>query len=277
MLRTFKADLHVHTCLSPCADLDMSPRAIVDRSVELGIDMIAITDHNSAENVHAVMKAAEGTRLIVFPGMEVTSKEEVHLLGLFNSLDDALTFQQAVYDHLPGENDEEAFGMQVIVNEDSDVLGFNPRLLAGATEFTTDQIVEGIHRLNGVVIASHVDRETFGIIGQLGFIPDGLPLDALELSRNTSPLMAKRRFPGYAHWTYVRSSDAHFVHDIGRATTLYMLCDPELGELKRALRGEEGRRVVEEEEAAGDLPRIKKRSFGGFSYARPVAAHTGYC
>ncbi len=277
MLRTFKADLHVHTCLSPCADLDMSPRAIVRRSVELGIDMIAITDHNSAENVEAVVKAAAGTSLIVLPGMEVTSKEEVHLLGLFGSLGDALAFQQAVYDRLPGENNEEAFGMQVIVNEDSDVLGFNPHLLSGATELTTEKIVEGIHRLNGVAIASHVDRETFGIIGQLGFIPDGLPLDALELSPNTTPPMARRRFPGYAHWTYVRSSDAHFVHDIGKATTLYMLCDPEVGELKKALRGEEGRRVVEEEEAAGDFPRVKKWSFGGYSHARPVAAHTGYC
>ncbi len=277
MLRTFRADLHVHTCLSPCADLDMSPRAIVNRALGRGIDVIAITDHNSAENVNAVMKAAEGSNLIVLPGMEATSKEEVHLLGLFESLGDALAFQQAVYERLPGENDEEAFGMQVVVNEDGDVLGFNPHLLAGATEFSTDQIVEGIHRLNGVVIASHVDRETFGIIGQLGFIPEGLALDALELSPNTSQLEAKRRFPQYGHWTFVRSSDAHFLDDIGKATTLFLLSEPRVGELKKAFRREEGRRVIEEQACAVDLPRTKQRSFGGFAYARPVAAHIGYC
>lgn len=277
MLRTFKADLHVHTCLSPCADLEMSPRAIVTRALEKGIDLIGITDHNSSENVPALMKAAVGTGVTILPGMEATSKEEVHLLALFDSLSQAFSFQQTVYDHLPGENDQEAFGMQVVVNEESDVLGFNPRLLAGATELTTDQLVEAIHSLNGVVIASHIDRETFGIIGQLGFIPEGLPLDALELSPNTSLSEARRRFSNYAHLTFVSSSDAHYLRDIGKVTTLLLLAEPTARELKKAFVCEEGRRVIPEDGATVDPTHAKTRHSGGIPYARPVAAYIGHC
>jgi len=134
MLRLFRADLHIHTCLSPCADLNMGPRAIVNKARQHGLDVIGICDHNSSENVPAVVRAARDTNLKVLPGMEVTSKEEVHVLALFDTLERALRLQEIVYEHLPGENDAEAFGPQVVVNEDHDVLGFNPRLLAGATE-----------------------------------------------------------------------------------------------------------------------------------------------
>lgn len=275
MLRTFRADLHVHTCLSPCAALEMSPRAIVARALAQGIDMLGITDHNSAENVPALLKAAASTRLAVLPGMEVTSREEVHLLALFGSTDEVLAFQQTVYDHLPGENDEKVFGMQVVVNADHDVLGFNSRLLAGATELTTDQIVATVHALNGVVIASHIDREAFGIVGQLGFIPEGLALDALELSPNTSWREARRRFPEYAHWAFVRSSDAHFVRDVGRVSTRFVLAEPDLGEMKKAFRREEGRRVIEEEGVVVHPRSGERRRWGEARYARPLLAHFG--
>jgi PHP family Zn ribbon phosphoesterase len=277
MLRTLKADLHVHTCLSPCADLGMSPRAIVKQALERGIDLIGITDHNSSENVPALMKAAQGTSLTVLPGMEATSKEEVHLLALFDSVSKAFAFQQIIYEHLPGENDQEAFGMQVVVNEESEVLRFNPRLLAGATDLATDQIVEAIHSLNGAAIASHIDREVFGIIGQLGFIPEGLSLDALELSPNTSPSQARQLFPDYARWAFVCSSDAHYVSDIGKVTTLFLLAEPKVRELKKAFRREEGRRVVQEDGATVDPARMKPKEPGGILYARPLAACFGHC
>lgn len=277
MLRTLKADLHVHTCLSPCADLEMAPRAIVQRALERGIDLIGITDHNSAENVPALMKAAQGTGLTVLPGMEATSREEVHLLALFDSVNKAFKFQQIIYDHLPGENDPEAFGMQVVVNEESEVLGFNQHLLAGATELATDQIVEAAHSLSGVVIAAHIDRETFGIIGQLGFIPKGLTLDALELSPNTRPSQARQRFPDYAKRVFVCSSDAHYLNDIGKVTTLFLLAEPKVRELKRAFLREEGRRIVEEGEAAVGPEEMRPKEPGGILYARPLAACVGHC
>jgi PHP family Zn ribbon phosphoesterase len=249
----------------------MSPRAIVQQALEKGID------HNSSENVPALMKAAQGTGLTVLPGMEATSKEEVHLLALFDSATKAFAFQQIIYDHLPGENDQEAFGTQVVVNEESEVLGFNQHLLAGATDLTTDQIVEAVHSLNGVVIASHIDREVFGIIGQLGFIPEGLSLDALELSANTSPAQARQRFPECAHLAFVFSSDAHTVSDIGKVTTLFLLAEPKVSELKKALRREEGRRVVQEGGATVDPAGMKPKDPGGILYARPLAACVGHC
>jgi PHP family Zn ribbon phosphoesterase len=244
MLRTFKADLHIHTCLSPCADLRMGPRTIVERATERGLDVIGISDHNSSENAPAVVNAARNTALKVLPGMEVTSREEVHILAVFDSVDSALRLQEIVYEHLPGENDAESFGSQVVVNEDHDVLGFNRRFLAGATELAVEQVVESICGLEGLAIASHVDRETFGIIAQLGFIPAQLRLDALELSANISLVEARRRYPEYAGFAFVRSSDAHFVADVGKTWTSLLLSEPTTREIRKALHGEDGRRVM---------------------------------
>jgi hypothetical protein len=246
MLRIYRADLHVHTCLSPCAELNMGPKAIVDKAVQRGLDVIGISDHNSSENALAVMNAARNRNVRILPGMEVTSKEEVHILAIFDSLDNALRLQTIVYEHLTGDNDPEAFGLQVVVNEDHDVLGFNNRLLAGATELSVEQVVDSICYLEGLAIAAHVDRETFGIIGQLGFIPGELRLDALELSAGTSLEQARRRFPQYAHRTFIRSSDAHSVGDIGKVWISLLLDEPSTREIKKALRGEDGRQVVPE-------------------------------
>jgi hypothetical protein len=246
MPRVFKADLHIHTCLSPCAELNMGPKTIVEKALRQGLDVIGISDHNSSENVSAVMRAARDKNLTVLPGMEVTSKEEVHILAVFDSVDRALQLQEIVYEHLPGENDAEAFGLQVVVNEDHDVLGFNPRLLAGATQLSVDEVVDRISGLEGLAIAAHVDRETFGIIGQLGFIPGELHLDALELSPNTSPEQARRRFPECAGYAFVRSSDAHCATDIGKVWTSLLLCEPSAQEIRKALHGEDGRGVVAE-------------------------------
>jgi PHP family Zn ribbon phosphoesterase len=222
----------------------MGPKAIVDKAIRCGLDMIAISDHNSSENVPAVVRAARDRNVTILPGMEVTSKEEVHILAVFDTVERALQLQEMVYEHLHGENDPEAFGLQVVVNEDHDVLGFNNRLLAGATELSVEQVVDSICGLEGLAIAAHVDREAFGIIGQLGFVPEGLHLDALELSANTSFEEAKRRFPEYADFAFVRSSDAHSATDIGRVWTSLLLSEPSTREIRKALRGEDGRRVV---------------------------------
>ena len=261
MLRIFKADLHIHTCLSPCAELSLGPKAIVDKAVQCGLDVICISDHNSSENTSAVMKAVGNRSVKVLPGMEVTSKEEVHILAIFDSLDNALRLQTIVYEHLPGENDPEAFGLQVVVNEYHDVLGFNNRLLAGATELSVEQVVDSISDLEGLAIAAHVDREAFGIIGQLGFIPGELRLDGLELSANTSPEQAGRRFPQYAGRGFIRSSDAHSAGDIGRVWTSFLLDEPSAREIKKALRGEDGRRVVPEH--AGGCASLREQQVSG--------------
>ncbi|UCF09839.1 MAG: PHP domain-containing protein, partial [Candidatus Bipolaricaulota bacterium] len=155
MLSVTAVDLHIHTCLSPCASLDMTPRKIVRRACERALGMIAVTDHNSAENAAAVMAAARDTALCVIPGLEVTTAEEAHVLGLFAELEAALSLQEIVYRHLlPGENDEDLFGMQVVANENDEVEGLNKRLLIGATSLTVNQLVEAIHEREGLAVAA---------------------------------------------------------------------------------------------------------------------------
>jgi PHP family Zn ribbon phosphoesterase len=243
MLRPFKADLHIHTCLSPCTELDMSPKGILTAAKKKEIDIIGICDHNSSENSLAVMNAAKKMNINVFPGMEVTSLEEVHVLALFDRIENALKLQENVYENLPGENDENAFGMQVIVNENEEVLGMNNKLLIGATTIPLEKIIKTIHSLNGIAIASHIDRESFSIIAQLGFIPDNLELDALEISPGITTQEAKKRYSDNYPITY--SSDAHYPDDIGKAFTSFLLEDGTLAEVKKALKNEDGRKLIQ--------------------------------
>ncbi|MFB0516657.1 MAG: PHP domain-containing protein [Candidatus Neomarinimicrobiota bacterium] len=246
-MRVIHADLHIHTCLSPCAELEMSPKRIVDEALSKGLDMIAICDHNSGENLAAVIEAAHPTSLVVLPGMEITSKEEVHIAGLFGNLGDAARIQALIYEHLEGENDEAAFGLQVVVEADGTVAEFNNRLLIGATDLSLEHIVEAIHSHNGLAVAAHIDREGFGIIGQLGFIPADLSLDALEVSSRMSLKEAAATFEQYGHYPFLRSSDAHVLRDIGKGHTPLSVEEVSFAELKMALKSENGRGVCYEE------------------------------
>jgi len=245
MLKCFRADLHIHTCLSPCADLTMSPKRIINTGLVKKLDIIAVCDHNSAENVHAALNASRNTRLTVIAGMEITSAEEVHVIALFATYDAVHALQELVYENLTaGENDEALFGAQIIVNASDEIEGYNKRLLIGATSLPIKRIVDEIHRLGGLAIASHIDREAYSIIGQLGFIPDDLELDALEISSSTTIAAAIERFPQIKKYTLISSSDAHYLDDIGKATTQFTIEKPTLEELRKAFRDVGGRRVV---------------------------------
>jgi len=242
MLRPFKADLHIHTCLSPCTELDMSPESILTAAKKKGLDIIGICDHNSSENSPGVFNAAKGMPIKVLPGLEVTSLEEVHVLALFDNLEAALGLQGHVYANLPGENDEEAFGRQVVVNEKEEVEGFSNRLLIGATTIPLEEVVRLIHSFGGLAIAAHIDREAFSIIGQLGFIPKNLALDALEISPRIPIEEAMKTY--LYDYPITCSSDAHYPGDIGKGSTTFLLEEASLAEIRKALRNEEGRKLI---------------------------------
>lgn len=242
MLRLFKADLHIHTCLSPCTELNMSAHGILTAAEKKGIDILGICDHNSSENSLAIMKAAEKTQIHILPGMEVTSEEEVHVLALFDDIEDAQKLQEHIYRNLPGKNDEETFGMQVLVNDKEEVMGFSDKLLIGATTIPLDEVLRLIHDLNGLAIASHIDREAFSIIGQLGFIPDNLGLDALEISPSITPEEAKKKYA--YNYPITSSSDAHHPDDIGKSYTTFLLQEGTVIEIKKALKNEDGRKLI---------------------------------
>ena len=244
LLKKFRADLHIHSCLSPCSDWDMSPKQIVEKSLEARLDLIAICDHNTAENAASAIREGARQGISVLPGMEVCSKEEVHLVTLFKKIEDTLKMQEYVYAHLPGENQPEVFGHQVVADEHDHVLGENPHLLIGATHLGLLEIVEKVHHLDGICISSHVDRPSYSLIGQLGFIPEDLHLDAVEVSYRTPLDKARTAIAGIKGYPCVTASDAHFLKDIGKAWTEFILAAPTLEEIRMALAGTEGRRIL---------------------------------
>jgi hypothetical protein len=209
----------------------------------MNIDMIGICDHNSAENAPAVMKAAEGTPLTVLPGLEVCTSEEIHLLALFETVAQAFALQALVYDSLPGENDPDVFGLQVIANERDEVEAFQQKLLIGAAALPIDRVVDEIHRLGGLAIASHVDRKSYSVISQLGFVPEGVRFDALEISRHAGAEELRTLHPTTAVFPLVRNSDAHRLEEIGKDVSEYLLEGAAFGELCKALHNRDGRTV----------------------------------
>ena len=243
-LKNFKADLHIHSCLSPCGDWDMSPKGIIQKSQDAGLDLIAICDHNTIENAGVVMHEGKKQGLQVLPGMEVCSKEEVHILALFQDLDPARKMQSYVYANLPGENKPEVFGCQVIANENDEVLGENPRLLIGATRLGLYDIVKKTHEFGGLCICCHVDRPAYGIINQLGFIPADLALDGVEVSRHVKLADAHKTVAGIEKFSCITNSDAHFLEDIGQVWTVFKMAEPTIAEIRKSLLQQEGRRIL---------------------------------
>lgn len=238
-------DLHVHTGLSPCASEEMSPPGIVRQATARGVDILAVTDHNSAANALAVMTAGRRTGLTVVPGMELQTREDVHLLCLFESFDAALEWQEEIYRRLPArENREDVFGPQWLYDDEGRVVGKLARLLSTAAAISLEEAVEGVGSRSGVAIPAHIDRPGYGLLGQLGFVPPGLGVKACEVSRQADLQAVRARSPGLQTMELVCFSDAHQLSDIGDSRTTLWLAAPTLGEIEKSLEGSAGRRVA---------------------------------
>ena len=242
-MKQFRADLHVHTVLSPCAEVEMIPPLIVQRALEKEINLIAITDHNASANVRAVQKAAEGTSLTVLPGMEVQSREDVHLLTLFESPETLDAWQTQVDRALPNlPNNSDYFGEQFIVDETGDFLRGEPRLLLTSTSFSIDEIFQRVRELGGMVIPAHVERTSYGLFPSLGLISDEWQLPALEISSNTTAEKAAVKFPALLKYPLIQSGDVHRLDEF-LGTTVFTLATPTVMEIGMAFHNIDGRKV----------------------------------
>jgi 3',5'-nucleoside bisphosphate phosphatase len=240
-LHPYRAELHLHTVLSPCAEIEMLPPLIVEECLERGLQLIAVTDHNASANVAAVQQAAAGTGLVVLPGMEVQTREEVHVLCLFDALEQLLAWQETVDRSLPSlPNDPEHFGDQLVVDSTAVFIRREERLLITSTSLSIEEVFSGVNALGGLAIPAHVDRSAFGLLANLGFVPFDLPVEALEISRHLPADQAALRFPQLRGYPLIQSGDAHRLEEILGAN-LFHLQAPTLAEMRLALRGADGR------------------------------------
>lgn len=207
-----RVDFHIHSCLSPCASLEMSPRRIVAEAKAAGLDCIALTDHSCVENLPAFRDACAEEGMACLFGLEVSTSEEVHVLCLFDQLECALKFGRTVYSHLPDQlNDPKLFGDQPIVTVDEDVTGFAEKLLINGTDISFFDLIPMTQTAGGLCIPAHIDRPMCGAIAHLGFLPD-LPYDAVGAIGPVPEDIAAR-------WPVVRFSDAHASDQIARRLT----------------------------------------------------------
>lgn len=211
-----KFDLHIHSCLSPCANLEMSPDEIVARARAAGMDGIALTDHQSARNTPAIAECARRAGIRCLCGMEVQTAEEVHTVALFDTPEQALALTDWVYAAMPKRvNDPETFGDQPVVTWDNDIVEMEWRILALGCRRTIPETAAKVHALGGLYIAAHIDRPNFSVFSGLGAIPENC-FDAVELSRTADESVWLPKAAGYAA---TRSSDAHNLDDVARVWT----------------------------------------------------------
>jgi len=234
-VREFHCDLHIHSTLSPCGSLDMSPRNIVEKAYEIGLHIIAVTDHNMAENSLYAHELGKEYDITVLCGMELQTLEEIHLLAIFDEYEVASDFQKIIYDLLPDvPNNIDFFGDQVVVDMKNEIVRSESKLLLNSAQISVDKAVNLVKLKGGIAIASHIDSPMFSIVSQLGFVPDNIPFDALEVRdpekvNDLSSLVMRKGLP------FVTFSDAHYINDIGRRKIVLDMNEPTCHEIARAL------------------------------------------
>lgn len=245
-IQPYSADLHIHTLLSPCAEIEMIPPLIVEAAQMAGLDIIGIADHNSCENAGAVVEAAKGSNVKVLPGLEVQSVEGVHLLCLFDTVEQAEAMQETVYRALPNvEVSERVYQQQMAVDSRAEFVNYCTMPIGLPTSLEIDEVLERAYALGGLLIPSHIDRLETGMCGVLGMLPDSPVFEAVEVSQNLTTEQARAKYPSIGSLPVFHNSDAHWLSAVGeRRTTLY-LERRSVAEIHLACRGEGGRRVAD--------------------------------
>jgi PHP family Zn ribbon phosphoesterase len=214
------ADLHIHSALSPCADNNMLPQLVLEKAYNNGLNMIAITDHNSVLNVQAFIEAAANYKqgfIKVIPGIEVQCLEEVHIICLFENIEVTNKFNKHIQSKLPNfKNNSKVFGEQLVVDCRGRIMGSEERLLLNSVDLSVEEVVYLVNIYGGIAIAAHIDRPAYSLLSVLGFIPENINIDALELSWRAD-VKHFSNIPNLTDFSFISSSDAHYLEDIGRA------------------------------------------------------------
>lgn len=215
-------DFHMHSALSPCGDMDMTPNNIVNMAMLNGLDAIAISDHNTVGNVAAAMRVGEKVGVTVVPGMEVATAEEVHILTLYPSLDAANYVAEKVYAALPDiTNQPDILGMQAQMDDQDNITGYEEKLLISACQLTLDELFYFVMETGGIFVPAHVDRHSYSILTNLGFIPDNLDIRWIEVSKHVTDLPAYlSNRPELKGYQILQNSDAHYLEDISQEGAL---------------------------------------------------------
>ncbi|MCC6485098.1 MAG: hypothetical protein IT209_09665 [Armatimonadetes bacterium] len=244
-------DLHIHTVLSPCAEVEMIPELIILQAQRSGLDMIAVCDHNAAENAGACITAACGSTVKVLAGIECESREGVHVLGIFDRAENALQLQDFIWSRLPAEpNRPEFFGAQMVVDASGEFIRFNDRMLAASADASVEELVQRIREADGLPLPAHVNKTHAGLLGVLGLMPEGLDVPAVEVflpPGSDAQTLAKLRttFSQLETLKCIRSSDAHRLEEIGQSRSFVWVESRSVGELELAFDGRLGRSLEE--------------------------------
>ena len=209
-------DFHIHSLLSPCGDKDMTPNNIVNMAMLSGLDAIAVSDHNSIGNVRSAMEVGKACGVTVIPAMEVETAEEVHILTLYPSMDSAEEAYKEVYKSLPSiKNRPEIFGEQVYMDAEDNIVGYEDKLLISPTSLSINNLFDLVRSVGGLFIPAHVDRHSYSVLTNLGFIPDDLDIRQIEVSKYVEDLPAYlSNRPDLEKYFIFRNSDAHYLQDI---------------------------------------------------------------
>ena len=244
-MKTVKADLHIHTVLSPCGDLEMSPRNIVEMAAEKNLEIIGITDHNSTRQIPVVAELAAARGIFVLRGVEITTREEIHCLAFFPDQATCEQFQLYIDEHQPFiPNKEGAFGYQVVVDANDMILAMEEKLLITALNKGIGDIEKEVHRLGGIFIPAHIDRPVNSIFSQLGFIPPGLKFEALAITCYTTEKKVQEKFKLDKSIPLLKDSDAHYPRDIGKGYSCFTVEELTFEEVRLALAKKDGRCVI---------------------------------
>jgi 3',5'-nucleoside bisphosphate phosphatase len=243
-MQWFRADMHIHTVLSPCGGLDMSPVNIIRKAAEEKLDIIAITDHNSTKHCRLTQQIGERFGITVLAGAEVNTKEEIHCLVFFENIEKADCFQQIINDHLSLViNKPEIFGHQFVVDEKENILYEEEHLLVAALELGLDELTDIVRDLHGLWIPAHINRLQNSIYSQLGFLPAGLQADALEISRSGDYGKFINEHPEIEEFKLISNSDAHNLDQIGTSLSGFYMEKPDFNEIARALSATDQREI----------------------------------